>query len=104
MSKYNKDEFSKELMKLPKEMLVTHILEQTNLRYTIQGLDTNKMIIDMKKNYNLKLQKEAVDKLCAHEPYSGSDRIQWLKNHKEWEKLNQRCSDLSKEYERLDAQ
>ena len=101
LTKYDKEMFIKELMKLPKEMLVSYIMEKTDMRYNVYKKDLIKEIIDIKISYNLKQQGKALDEIDNHGEYKGTDVFGFLKHHEEYKKLDDVYNKLHKEYEKL---
>ena len=100
-TKYDKKWFIDELMKLPKEMLVSYIIEKTDMRYNVYKKDLMKEILDIKISYNLKQQKKALDEIDKHDVYIGTNIMEFMKNHEEYQKLNDVYKKLHKEYEKL---
>ena len=101
LTKYDKEMFIKELMKLPKEMLVSYIMGKTDMRYNVYKKDLLKEIIDIKISYNLKQQEKALDEIDKHGEYKGTDVYGFLKHHEEYQKLDDVYNKLHKEYEKL---
>lgn len=97
----DKQSFSKELMKLPKELLVNNLVDKTYSYYVISNLDPRRVILDMKIDFNISMQKKAIDELNNHKIYRGNDTMLFLANHEEWNKINKKIDDLYKEYESL---
>jgi len=100
-TKYDKKAFIEELMKLPKEMLVSYIIEKTDMRYNVYKKDLMREIIDIKISYNLKQQEKTLDEIDKHGEYKGTDVYGFLKHHEEYQKLNDVYNKLNKEYEKL---
>ena len=100
-TKYDKKWFIDELMKLPKEMLVSYIIEKTDMRYNVYKKDLMKEIIDIKISYNLKQQEKTLDEMDKHGDYKGTDVLGFLNHHKEYQKLDEVYNRLHKEYEKL---
>ncbi len=100
-TRYDKEIFIKELMKLPKEMLVSYIIEKTDMRYKVYTKDLIKEILDIKISYNIKQQEKALDEIDKHGVYKGTDVYGFLKNHEEYKKLDDVYKKLNKEYEKL---
>ncbi|MEM0174183.1 MAG: hypothetical protein QXI16_06740 [Sulfolobaceae archaeon] len=100
-TRYDKEIFIKELMKLPKEMLVSYIIEKTDMRYKVYTKDLIKEILDIKISYNLKQQKNALDEIDKHGEYKGTDVFGFLKHNDEYIILDEAYNKLWREYEKL---
>ena len=100
-TKYDKKAFIEELMKLPKEMLVSYIIEKTDMRYNVYKKDLMREIIDIKISYNLKQQEKTLDEIDKHGEYKGTDVYGFFKHHEEYQKLDEVYKKLNREYEKL---
>lgn len=99
-NKKYKEELVNQLFKLPKEVLINYIVNKPPVTFYGE-LACKELIIDMKIDYNLILQSRAIEDLNNHQHYEGTDRIKWLANHQEWEKLSKVCDDLFAKNDKL---
>lgn len=101
MSYIKLETLSEKLKNVPKEILIMMLHDYVKFK---DVNDIDNIIIDTKLELNLTKQRQALDNIDSHKNYTGNDRIEWLKNHQEWERLNKIYDDLYKEYEQLSKQ
>lgn len=94
-------EIEAELLKLPKEFLVKLYI-QTNRGFYGKNLSMlRREILSLKIDINLENQRKVIDELDDFELYTGTNVVEFLKNHSQYEEINTRLKKLEKEYDKL---
>jgi hypothetical protein len=99
---YIKLETLNEVLKdVPKDIIIRILHEHVKFK---PNVDIQLTIIDVKKTKNLEQQREILREQNSHKRYTGNNKLEWLKNHEEWDRLNTIFNKLSNEYDALSEQ
>lgn len=94
-----KQEFKEELSKLPKDVLVNYLMEK--LQIDLFRKSKELILLEIKIHHNNVLTEKALDDLNNHVSYTGTNIIEWTKNHNDWVKINNHVDKLFAQGEKL---